>query len=63
MWKVGGRIQFKVFPSSTCPLPPVFRFIGPLGFEFPRVSGHLSRRGATFKNGRGQVLGGQPGTP
>jgi hypothetical protein len=28
-------------------------------FEFPRVSGHLSRRGATFENGRGQVRGGQ----
>ena len=27
-------------------------------FEFPRVSGHLSRRGATFENGRGQVRGG-----
>ena len=28
-------------------------------FDFPRVSGHLSRRGATNSNGRGQVLGGQ----
>jgi hypothetical protein len=31
------------------------KFIGPPGFEFPRESGHLSRRGATFENGRGQV--------
>jgi hypothetical protein len=31
------------------------------GGQFPRVSGHLSRRGATFENGRGQVRGGQPG--
>ena len=36
------------FPAARKPeLPP--------GFEFPRVSGHLSRRGATFENGRGQV--------
>ena len=63
MWKVEGRIQFKVFPPFTCPLPPAFRFIGPPGFEFRRVSEHLSRRGATFKNGRGQVSGGRPGTP
>jgi hypothetical protein len=39
------------------------RKIGLPGFEFRRVSGHLSRRGATFKYGRGQVSGGQPGTP
>jgi hypothetical protein len=37
--------------------------IGPPGFEFPRVSGHSHFRGATFENGRGQVYGGQPGTP
>jgi len=39
------------------------RAMNPLGFEFPRVSGKSFRRGATNKNGRGQVRGGQPGTP
>jgi hypothetical protein len=34
MWKVEGRIQFKVFAPSTCPIPPESRTIGPSGFEF-----------------------------
>ena len=33
------------------------------GGQFPRVSGHSSRRGARSQNGRGQVSGGQPRTP
>ena len=33
------------------------------GFEFPRVSGNSFRCGASDTNGRGQVRGGQPGTP
>ena len=27
-----GRIQLKVFPPSTCTIPPAFRIIGPPGF-------------------------------
>ena len=33
------------------------------GFEFPCVRGNSFRRGASDTNGRGQVRGGQPGTP
>jgi len=32
-----------------------FEIFGPPRFEFRRVSGNSSRRGATFENGRGQV--------
>jgi hypothetical protein len=40
MWKVEGRIQLKVFPPSTCPLPPN----PPLG---PSTMSYLPARKAT----------------
>ena len=47
--------QSKTLPKMPSPFEIKVISIRPPGFEFPRVSGHLSRRGATFENGRGQV--------
>ena len=58
-----GPILFRLRLDKLASLNFLRKIIGPPGFEFPRESGHSSRRGATFENGRGQVLGGQPGTP
>jgi len=57
------HFQSEILPKMPSPFEIKVISIRPPGFEFPRESGHLSRRGATFENGRGQVLGGQPGTP
>ena len=57
------QFQFKILPKLPSPFEIKITSIRTQGFEFPRESGHLSRRGATFENGRGQALGGQPGTP